>query len=238
MKKQKIYLAILVILALCFLNSCASGGSASGKMNCSHGGEVCISMSTAPLFSKGSPVPLTITVNSTKDIPDLHVLLRIPAEATIDGPKTWENYLTASAMFPLSASWDFPIKAGQTLTFNRVLHFPSQQEGYFDILVAAVNTGGTIFAGDSFYIQITHNSGNIIRAGTPFLPYTPDVPDVTVEAYGPGTPLPTSPFVTIPTRIAPLVATSTLLTPLTSPYPPPSTPSISPSPSTTPPPYP
>jgi hypothetical protein len=229
MKSPEICLAILVILAACFLDACSSGGS----VKCSAGGEVCIGMSTAPAFSMGSPVSLRITVTSSKDIPDLHVTLAKPAEVIMDGPQSWENYLSTSSNDPLFAYWNFAIKAGQTLTFDRVLHFPSH-EGLFDIVAEAVNSGRIIEAVDSFSVQITNNGGHIIRAGTPFLPYTPNV---TMAIYGPGTPFPKFMIATntpTPIRFASLVATSTHLT---LPYPPP--PSITPSSSSaTPPPYP
>jgi hypothetical protein len=125
MKWLKICLLILVILALCYLAACSPGGSASGRLHCSKGGEICISLSAVQSFSMGAPVPLQITVSSQKDISDLNVALTIGGDVTVDGPQTWENYLTSSSIIQGIAFWDFGIKAGQSLTFNRVLHYPS-----------------------------------------------------------------------------------------------------------------
>ena len=99
-----------------------------------------------------------------------------------------------------------------------------------------VNTGRIIDAEDEFYVHLTKPVGPVILAGTPLPPYTPNL---TLPAYGPGTPVPT--FVTNPTNqwmvtpsletnitttpFAPLIATST---PTTQPYPPPSSPTPSP----------
>jgi hypothetical protein len=232
MKRPGICLYILSILILCYLSACSSGGSASGRLNCSKGGEVCIDISTVQSFSAGNPVPLKITVTSSKDISDLHVTLNTGTEITLDGTQTWENDIISNPTIDRGlAYWTFAIKADQSLTFNRVLHFPSHG-GYFQIVVEAVTIGRITHAVDSFYFVLKKDgSGQSIMEGTPIPIYTPNV---TSPAYGPGTPVPspvtnptyppigtpvpslvTSPT---PTPFAPLVATST---PLTSPYPPP-----------------
>jgi hypothetical protein len=169
------------------------------------------------------PVKLSIKVTSSKDVSDLNVSLHTSADVTTDGTQSWENYLSQTLIQPGYAIWDFAIKAGQTLTFNRVLHFPAD-EGHFDISTEVVNVGRTLVGTDSFEVHMTKDGGTVYREGTPIPLYTPDA---TSAAYGPGTPFPTfllptntpSPsLVTSPTsiQIVPLVATST---PLPSPYP-------------------
>ena len=219
MKQCSIYLNILAILALCLLVACSTGGSAPGKMNCSNGGEVCVYLNTVQSFAIGSPVNLKITVTSSKDISDLNMTLNTGAEITLDGPQTWEKNITNPTIDRGIAYWNFAIKAGQTLTFTRVLHF-SSKEGYHQIVVAVVNTGRIIDAEDEFYVLLTQAGGQVILAGTPLPPHTPNV---TSAVYGPGTPVPTFLSASITpnpsVQFSPLVATST---PLTSPYPAPS----------------
>ncbi len=222
MKRPGICLSIVTILATCLLAACTPGGSTSSKKKCSTGGEVCINTSTVQTFSMGDQFALNITVTSSKDISDLHVTLSTSAEVTVDGPQSWENYLSSSSIEPGYAGWNFAIKGGQPLPFNRVLHFPSN-EGYFQVITEVFTPLRNLVAIDNFYVHLTHDGGKVIMAGTPFPPYTPNF---TPAAYGPGTPVPTNllasplPWMTIPspTQFVPLVATSTLLT---SPYPPP-----------------
>jgi hypothetical protein len=76
------------------LAACSPGGAASGRVNCSYEGEVCVSLSTVKTFAMGDAVPITITVTSSKDISDLHLSLHTGAEITINGPQTWESGLT------------------------------------------------------------------------------------------------------------------------------------------------
>jgi hypothetical protein len=226
MKWPGISLHILVILALCYLAACSPGGPSSGKLNCSHGGEVCITLSTVQSFAAGDPVQLKITVTSSKDITDLNVVLHTGAEVSVDGPQTWENYLTYSSIDKGYAYWNFAIKAGQSLTFNRVLHFPLK-EGYFYVSAEVVNLGRIITAVDSFYVVLTQDGGQVIRSGTPLPLLTPKI---TLQVFGPGTPTPTlyinptNPWMAthVPSPVTspfvPLVATST---PIPLPYPPP-----------------
>jgi hypothetical protein len=154
------------------------------------------------------------------------VKLQTPHDVTVDGPGTWENYLLSKSKEPVYATWDVSIKANQTLTFSRVLHFPMIDGEYWvGVSVASVSVEG--FGTDSFYVFITNDRGTIVKAGTPIPPLTPLI---AATVYGPGTPVPTNSIITntpIPspvtnptsTQFAPLVVTST---PLTSPYPPPS----------------
>ncbi len=229
MKRPGVCLSIVTILAICLLVACSPGGSASGRLHCSNEGEICISLSAVQSFSMGAPVVLQIKVSSQQDYSDLNVALTIGGDIAVDGPQTWENYLTSSSIKQSTAFWDFAIKTGQSLTFNRVLHFPSH-EGYFEVIAEVVNPGRILDAIDSIYIHITKDGGIINKEGTPFPPYTPNF---TPAVYGPGTSIPTIlltsplPWMTTPssTQFAPLVAT---ITPTTPPYPPPSSPSPSP----------
>ena len=175
----------------------------------------------------GDAVPITITVISSKDISDLELKLQTGTEITINGPQTWENDLSNPSTSPGFAYGDFAIKAGQTLPFNRVLHFPLK-EGYFTIVVEVANIGRTIAAEDSFSVLLTKEAdGQVSMAETPLPPHTPND---TSGVYGPGTPVPspltnpTYPLMVTPV-VVPLVATST---PIAPPYPPPSSPSPSP----------
>ena len=231
MKRPEICLLIFVIIATCSLAACSPGGSTSGQINCSSGGEVCINVSAVEPIHSGDPVPLSIKVTSLKDISDLHVTLQTPAEVTTDGPQNWENYLSQTLIQPGYAGWDFAIKAGQSLTFIRVLHFPAR-DAYFFIGAEVTTVGRTLVGTDSFYVHMTQNGGKIYRSGTPLPSNIP----ITLPAYGPGTPVPTFlpastlPWMTTsnptPTQLVPLVATSTHAPypgpsphPTTSPYP-------------------
>jgi len=225
MKKLGISLMILIIVAASYLTACSPGGS--NNLNCSAGGEVCVTISTVQSFAKGNPVSLKIEVTSSKDISYLHVTLHVPGDVTIDGPQNWENDISSPQNETGYTGWDFSIKAGKTRTFTRVLHFPSKP-GYFDVSVHVGNKGGTIDAFDDFSIVITNNNyeGKIIRAGTPLPKITPEV---TQQVYLPGTEAPTfvaatMPWQGVPTpdfnstqEVAPLLTTPA---PLTS-YPPP-----------------
>jgi hypothetical protein len=76
------------------LAACSPGGAASGRVNCSHGGEVCVNLSTVKSFAMGDAVPLKITVTSSKDISDLSITIDTGTEITMDGTQTWENDLS------------------------------------------------------------------------------------------------------------------------------------------------
>jgi len=205
MKQPEICLLTTIILAMCSLTACSLGGSASNQINCSQGGEVCIHIITADSFQSGDSVTIQIQVTSTKDISDLFVTLNTDSEITVEGPQNWESYASSTLNKPGLATWKFSIKAGQTLNFNRVLHFPSH-EGSFALVASVANVGRSIEGSDSFEVLITRNGGYIIRAGTPRPPYTPNV---TAEAYGPGTPFPTLVLATYPWEQPPPIATST-----------------------------
>jgi len=194
MKRPGIWLLIGVILAMGSLAACSPSGSAPGKTNCSLGGEVCINVNTVEKFTSGDPLTLKIEVTSTKDFSDLHVALHTLMGVTVDGPENWEPDLSSTFFEPGLATWNFEIKAGQTLTFERVLHFPSQ-EGWYSIQTDVVNTGRTIVGIDKFEVLLTKDGGFIIRDGTIPPPFTPDV---TLAAYGPGTPVPTDFYLTQP----------------------------------------
>lgn len=234
MKQPWIYLLILVVLAISLLAACSSGGAAFGKLNCSQRGEVCVSLSTVKTFAMGDAVPIKITVSSSKDISDLHLTLHTGTKVTINGPQTWESGLSDPYTNPGYAYWDFAIKAGQTLTFHRVLHF-SQREGYFTISVDVSNIGRTIAGDDTFSVLLTKEAGGqVSMAGTPPPPSTPND---TSGVYGPGTPAPSPltnptypPMLTISpmvTPVVPLVATSVPVAPA---YPAPPTPTSQPYP--------
>jgi len=228
MKRAGIWLLIWMLLATGSLTACSPGGSAHNQPNCSYGSEVCIYVSTVDTFSPSASVALKIKVTSSKEISDLYLRLHTSSEVKVDGPQGWEDYLSYTSIEPGYADWDFAIMAGQTLTFNRVLHFPTQ-EGWFYVNAEVVNVGRTLVGKDSFGVLITKDGGFVIREGTPLPPYTPDV---TAAAYGPGTPVPTllppQPFPwektsspatdtptppvkssPTPTELVPLVATST-----------------------------
>ncbi len=215
------------------ITACTSGVSASNKRNCSAGGEVCINMSAAASFQTDEPVAVKIEVTSLKDISDLQFTLDPGTEVTVEGPQSWEKYLSNPCIGSGYAWWNFTVKAGQTLTFNRVLNFPSK-EGYFHILATVANSTRNIVATDSVYVVLWEGVGQVILAGTPLPRHTPNV---TSAVFEPGTPTPPSiknpanlsnptsiPCLSTnltPTPIVPLVVTSTASTP---PYPPPSTP--------------
>jgi hypothetical protein len=221
MKRPWIYLLILVIFAISSLAGCSPNGATTGKLNCSHGGEVCVNLSTVKSFAMGDAVPLKITVTGSKDTSDLGMSVDTGMEITMDGPQTWEKNVANPTIDGGVAYGDFAIKAGQTLTFNRVLHFP-QKEGYFRIIVEVVNDGRIIDAVDSFYVLLTKEAGGqVSMAGTPLPSYTPNV---ALPVYGPGTQAP--PRLTRPTYppmatpVAPLI--STPVAPASGPYPYPS----------------
>lgn len=171
------------------------------------------------------------------DISDLHLNLHTDADITIDGPQTWENNLSSPSIAPGYAYWNFAIKAGQTATFNRVLHFPSK-EGYFDVSATVINPGAVLVGTDSFMVLLTKDGGVVAMEGTALPPHTPNI---TAAYYGPGTPrptyLPSTPNPSMATSLPgrhtpmPLVATSTGQT---TPYPPPPTSTPFGTPTTTP----
>jgi len=168
----------------------------------------------------GEPVPLKITVTSSKDFADLYLEINTGNEVTLDGPQTWEKNLSNPTFDRGVAHGNFTIKAGQSLTFNRVLHFP-QREGYYYISAEVLSTGRMIDAIDSFRVLLTQeDGGQILLAGTPRPPHTPNV---TIPVYGPGTPTPAfeiEPTSTSEATPIPLHGT----TPVGPPYPQPSPP--------------
>jgi len=223
----KFSLLIFTISAMITLASCAQSASSS-NLHCSDRGEVCIQTSMSPTFTANNPIVLTIKVTSSKDLSDLGVTLTTSGDITVDGPQNWESNLSSTLLYPGQAIWSFNIKAGQTLTFNRVLHFLSKG-GWFGIVTNVSNVGGTIYAVDNFQVMLTNSIGNVIREGTPDPPYTPNV---TLAVYGPGTPAPTFLSASLtPTPSIKINPTSTPYSPLleTS-YPPPSSPTPTPTP--------
>ncbi len=227
----KFSLLIFSTSAMITLASCAQSASSS-KLHCSDRGEICIQTSMSPTFTANNPIVLTIKVTSSKDLSDLGVTLTTPGDITVDGPQNWESNLSSTYFYPGQAMWTFNIKAGQTLTFNRVLHFISKG-GWFSIVTNVSNVGGTIYAVDNFRILLTNNTGNVIREGTPLPPYTTNV---TAAAYGPGTPAPT--FLLPSITPTPFIKTSPSSTPfsplLETSYPPPSSPTPTPTPQSSP----
>jgi len=226
MKWVKMWFLVCVILVACILTACAQGGavfapggSSSETIHCSEGGEICINLDIIQSFAMKDPVTLKITVTSLKDLDDLHITLHVPGDATVEGIKSWEKNITNTTLEPGYAGWDFPIKAGQSLTFNRVLHFNA--EGYMDFVAEAITPGRSMVAMDDFSVVITGGVGKMYRPGTPLPRMTPiDKSDV----YGPGTPVPTfccatnTPVIShatsaVPTKSSPMLS-----------YPPPSSP--------------
>ncbi len=209
MKKPEFCLLIVIFLIVFYIAACSPGGSISSKTNCSNKGEVCIITSVDEPIRWGEPVNISIQVTSLKDIFNLNVTLHTSAEVTTDGPKSWEKYLTNTIIQPGYAIWNFDIKAGQTLTFKRVLHFP-EDEGYYNISAEVINTGGTLIGTDTFTVYMTKYGGTIYREGTSIPLYTPNI---TSPAYGPGTPFPTFLYPSS-TPVPAIVASSTQIIPL------------------------
>ena len=226
MKRPGICLHILVIHALSLLSACSQGGSSDDRRHCSYEGDVCVNLDIVPSFAAGDPVDLVITVTSSKDFSDLHLVMQFNGEVTVDDVVTWEENLRNPTIGNGHAYWNFEMKAGQTLTFTRVLHFPARQQMYSSVYVEVVNPGRLVRARDNFAVVLTKEGGQIYREGTPVPYYTPNV---TSAVYGPGTPVPT--FITNPTnswRETPIPPSDFDLTPTLSPappYPPPSSPS-------------
>lgn len=212
MKRPEICLLILVILFANSLGACSPGGPSYGPENCSSGGEVCITLQPVEPINFGEPVTVTINVTSTKEIPELSVSLQ--TEGTVDGPLNWENYLSYKLVSPGIGIWNFAIKAGQTLTFTRVVNFPAK-EGYYDIVAQVVNVGRTVRGIDFFIIHMApeaQGGGLIYREGTKIPHFTPNV---TVVFYGPGTPYPTFlPTYTISATLTHIPAANTQIPPL------------------------
>ena len=229
MKRSAIYLHILVIFTLSFLSACSQGGNSEDSKHCSYEGEVCVHLEIVPTFAAGEPVNLVITVTSAKDFPDLHLVIQYNGEITVDDIVTWEENIKNPTIGNGHAYWNFEMKAGQTLSFTRILHFPTSHQLYSSVYVEVVNPGRAVRARDHFSVVSTIKGGEIFRPGTP-VPY--DTPNVTSEVFGPGTPVPT--FITNPTnswRETPIPPSDFDLTPtpsLAPPYPPPSSPSPTP----------
>jgi len=224
--KKRIFLLIgFTTLCLLILVSCSQFGPAQSSINCSAGGEVCIHIDNIQPFAIGEPMLLVINVNSAKDFSDLHVTLDTYGGITVDGPQSWENYLTLSAKEPGFAYWDFAIKAGQTLTFKRVLHFPPGV-GFYQIIAEVVNKGRIVDAIESFHVNMLNDGAHVFMSGTPIPKYTDNAPLI---VNGPGTPVQTHVpnLETIQAKIATIDAStkSALPTstpaPILSPYPPP-----------------
>lgn len=216
---------IWIVTAACFLVACAPGGATSYSYNCSAEKEVCVTIDTAPAFAKGSPLVVKIMVTGSKDLAELYVTMITHGDMTMDGPQGWEPYISTPKNETGYAGWGFPIKAGQTRTFTRVLHFPAHA-GYYDISVSVGNIGRTIDAYDDFSVVITNDhAGKIIKAGTPLPKVTPEI---TMAVYGDGTVAPTFVPGTMPWMAVPKpkrTQTPPVSTPMTSlsPYPAPGT---------------
>lgn len=229
MKRLRVYLLILIIFLLGLLPACSQSGSSEDRKHCSYEGEVCVNLDIVPSFAAGDPVNLVIIVTSAKDFPDLHLTLSFNSEITMDSVDSWEDNLRNPSITNGHAFWNFEIKAGQTLTFTRVLHFPITKLAYTHVYVAVVNPGRIVTARDDFAVVLTKEGGQIYREGTPIPRYTPNV---TSPVFGPGTPAPTR--ITDPTNPwretfeAPSDFDSTATSTVAPPYPPPSSPSPTP----------
>jgi len=236
MRKMTILLSGFALLGFLLLASCSPGGSSQNSVNCSAKGEVCIHFDNVQPFSMGEPMVLNIIVSSTKDFSDLYVTLSNDSYLTVDGPQTWENYLTKSQNDPGEAYWSFTIKAGQTLTFKRVLRFPSI-EGYTFIQAWVFNYGRSLDATDIMYVLHQQKGVQIFRENTPLAPFTPNA---TSEVYWletqnsrKGTAMAITATGVVASQFAPLVATSTP-TPPAYPPPPSSSPTRTPTPHSSP----
>jgi hypothetical protein len=229
MKKIKKLLHVFAILSLGILSSCSQGGTSEDRKHCSYEGEVCVHLDIVPSFAAGDPVDLVISVTSSKDFPDLSLSISYNAEITMDSVDTWEDNLRNSTIGNGVAYWSFEMKAGETLSFTRVLHFPAREQGYLDFYIVVVNPGRIVTARNDFSVVLTKDGGQVFMDGTPVPKYTPNV---TSPSFGPGTPVPT--FITNPTnswRETPIPPSDFDLTPTLSPappYPPPSSPSPTP----------
>jgi hypothetical protein len=188
MKKLVIVLLALAVIGFPLLTSCSPGKPSSDDIKCSVGKEVCISIDKVQPFTMGEPFLLNISVSSTSDITNLHFSLITHSGVTVDGPQSWEKYLSNSLNQPGMAVWDFSINSNQTLTFKRILRFPST-EGYYTIQTEVINQDHSIDVADSLTILLEKKGVQVIRPGTPLPPHTPENNN---PSYGPGTPYPTN----------------------------------------------
>ncbi len=220
MKRNLACLTFLLFSLIWLLSACAQGAPSPSNVNCSAGGEICISVISANSSAIGQAFPIKISVTSNKDNYDLFISLDTLSEVVVDGPETWENNLTFTSNQSGLAEWGFSIKGGQTVTFTRVLHFPNR-EGIFNAIATVFNKGRFISAADSFYFAQNKNVGQVIRSGTAFPPITPNV---TSAVYGPGTPVPFNPSDSTATpKSSPLQTLNTPNPLVSTGYPPPAT---------------
>jgi hypothetical protein len=128
-RMRRLWIAFLVgTLLLGLLSGCAPGES--NKVNCSAGGEVCITLQMDDFFKAADPVKVEITVTSKIDIADLYVGLRYDPRIILEVPETWENFVSPAYEGAGLSGWFVKIKAGEKLTFTRTLHFPAETGWY------------------------------------------------------------------------------------------------------------
>jgi hypothetical protein len=182
----------LCMLLLVSLTACTTASSSNG--GCSENGEVCVSISAEEPIQYGEPVILTITAISGKNLTNLGVSLYYDIDVVVEGPDSWENNLTETAIFNGGASWIVTAYANQPLTFMRKLQLPPH-EGLFPIIVEASTTD--LRAADSITIYITAQGGTILLSGTSIPNIVNPVPTMnpslrqTMNARSTDTPFPT-----------------------------------------------
>lgn len=192
--KAPITLRLLFALAVIFVLAACSQGGGSNKYKCSQNEEFCIDLQMPDSFSLTDAVPVTLDVTASQDIDYLSVAFQTSSGSVqIDGPETWEEYANDGFIDGNAAIWTFSIKAGETLTFQRNLHFPDR-DGNFTVIVSVVTKGRSLEASDVVNIQTKNQRGKVYRSGTKVPPMSPDG---TAPSYGPGTPAPT--WITYPT---------------------------------------
>jgi hypothetical protein len=122
-----ICLFVSAILSACYLTSCTTGGSSYSRTNCSSEGEICVKIKPVEPIRFEDPVVVSIQVTSSNEISDLHLALHTLPVVKVDGTETWESNLNSTVHTPGLATWNFSIKAGETISFNRTLYFPSEK---------------------------------------------------------------------------------------------------------------
>lgn len=186
MKRALIILFIIIITAACSQTASPSpvDESTSGGWRCLRdealGRELCITIRAGKeTVTAGETLPLTITITSARDEPDLRILMTTYPPSFIERVQfpgqINESKIQFEQVFGLN------IKAQQTLTLNGAASFTGEL-GVIDISVDLILPSGEPLAGDHFRVHFKEiDNGQVYYSGTEIPPLRTPLLDPSID---------------------------------------------------------